>query len=128
MTDSRTVLIPGLPIAYPRTTVSASTGQRITPARYRHWLHAAALRIAAGAHPTVDVALAADVVVCSDGIAVTLRPSDVRRPRGIRGDLDNYVKSVLDAAQSFPRPWIVNDRQIVEIHATFDPDRRISSV
>lgn len=114
------VVIPGMPIAYPRTTVSNTTGRRMTPTRYRHWLNAAGVWIAAAGVDTIDGPTAADVVVYADRIELELRPTgEAGRPKGIRGDLDNYAKAVLDACQHGPRPWILDDRQIVALTARF---------
>lgn len=49
--------------------------------------------------PVFDGPIEMDIEVHSNGLWVALRPSELRRPKGIRGDVDNYGKAVGDALQ-----------------------------
>ncbi len=119
--------LPGRPIAYPRTSISPQ-GRRVTPARYRQWLHAAAWEIRNSATPR-DIAgpVAAEIIVGPDAVTVEISELDDlwKRPKGVRGDIDNYAKAALDASQfpigGFPG-WILNDRQVLILRARFSPD------
>lgn len=62
----------------------------------------------------------ATVVVSASRLTIDLRPAaGAGRPK-VRGDLDNYVKAALDAAQD--AGWIYDDRQVVQVAAWFTSD------
>lgn len=97
------------PIAFARTgleLVDEDTGKRrrLNPARYRNWKDAAALlaiqhRARAGGRP-LEGPLGIDIVVGPDGIAYEVfELGATSRPGRLQGDLDNYVKALLDALQ-----------------------------
>lgn len=61
-------------------------------------------------HTPVEVTIMFD----REGIAVTVTPVDVEQLSKLRGDLDNYLKTVLDALNGIA--WD-DDRQVVKITA-----------
>jgi Holliday junction resolvase RusA-like endonuclease len=62
------------------------------------------------------------VVVGPESFVVWIRSADEPRPRGLKGDLDNYVKAILDAANQV---LFADDVQVVTVAARFiDEDRR----
>lgn len=114
-------VLTGAPRAFARTATDQG-GRRRTPAGYRDWKDAAAGKInltRGGRSHTGEVI--AEISVHSDGMVVTFTDSNPSksRPRGVTGDLDNYIKAALDAAQQ--GNVIGDDRQISKIEARFVP-------
>jgi Holliday junction resolvase RusA-like endonuclease len=59
------------------------------------------------------------MIFAGDEVQVSVRPvvgQDSNRPKGVRADIDNLVKFVLDALEGYA---YFNDRQVVDIDATF---------
>ena len=125
-----TVAITGKPVPFARPGVGKG-GKRYTPRRYNDWKTMAVqfMRIV-NTVPHLTEPVSAVVGVYSDRLMVTISPigsvgalnlieggAMFSRPKGVRGDLDNYVKAVLDAAQD--AQWIEDDRQVVAITAFF---------
>lgn len=123
------ITLSGRPIAYPRTRRSATTGVPILTPQYRQWLRTAGYEIRSAINRgdlegLGDAPVSIELIVDSDEILVSIRPlADTLqyRPKHLRGDLDNYAKSVLDAAQLPLAGWINNDRQVVRLLARFSP-------
>ena len=77
--------------------------------------------------PQLTDEVVAEVIVRPGSISIDLTPAVPSRPKGIRGDLDNYVKAALDACQAAnlagggrsANSWILDDRQVVAIEARF---------
>lgn len=109
--------IPGRPVPFTRPG-EARDGHRYTPAEYEAWLDSAAWRFKAATRTReFDGPVVLEVTVRGDGIDVTVSEHDGRRPKGITGDLDNYVKAVGDALQ---RSGVIgNDRQVLGLLAGF---------
>jgi Holliday junction resolvase RusA-like endonuclease len=99
--------IPGKPVAFARTgfEVITDTGKRrrINPARYTQWKTAAGYyalqhRARWRLGGPLEGPLGIDIIVAPDGVAYEVfELATNERPKGIRGDLDNYVKATLDA-------------------------------
>lgn len=123
-----TVTIPGKPVTYGRTaTVVDDRGRRrrILPLGYRQWREKARDAINIGRRGRhLDGQFLLEVEIAADEVRATFTPAPPVRTRGIgvTGDLDNYVKAVLDAAQD--SGLIANDRQAVAITARFTPGAR----
>lgn len=120
------IILPGQPITFARTatTVDGATGQlrQTNPARYRQWKHKASDIVALTRRGvTYDEPVTVDLEVYADGIIATFAGTiPPARPKGLRGDLDNYVKAVLDAAQT---GHLLDDDKIVHaIKARFVND------
>ena len=127
MTD---VVWLGKPVPWKRTLGSGN--RRYTHPTYRAWKDDfgwAAKQAHEGepwGHPT-----SVWIRVTSDGIRARFTPLGTRvkydpmlitvRPKGLRGDLDNYVKAILDSVQGIV---IEDDRLIVAIWAAFVPTIR----
>lgn len=109
-------VILGKPVPFTRPG-QTSAGKRFTPERYRLWKDAAAWQMK-GQH-LGDKPVRVLIHVYSNRIEYDFAVTEPTRPRGIRGDLDNYVKAVLDAAQD--SGVIADDRQVVSIEAIFHP-------
>lgn len=104
--------IPGKPVPWQRTR-----GGRSTEPRYGAWKTAAAWEMRSQwSGPPLNESVGITLSVTDSGIEVLLYESHLERPKGVRGDLDNYVKGVLDAAQGVV---IEDDRQIREVGARF---------
>lgn len=120
------VILTGKPVTFQRPGQSPS-GRRYTPTKYRVWKEAFAWEaLASHDGPPHDDAIIVGVEVAPNGIRATFAPVGRRftmdmayrttRPKGLRGDLDNYLKAVLDAAQGVV---FHDDRQVVSVHACF---------
>lgn len=64
-------------------------------------------------HEPIDEPICVKVDLATDSIVVSVYKRD-HKPKGMRGDLDNYVKAILDALNG--AAW-VDDRQIVALTA-----------
>jgi len=120
-------LIPGKPFAWPRP--NSRGRQRFNPQRYAAWQQTAAEALAAQARwRTFPGEVAVNIFVYEDGVVVSAAglPTERRqqRPKGIRGDLDNYAKAVIDAMQV--AGVMANDRQMVTLEASFIPRRKFT--
>lgn len=102
-----------MPASRPRV----STHGTYYPARYADWLGSCALlaRLARGSQPTLEGAVRVDVRFEPEQIVVDVGGSTGSRGK-VRGDLDNHLKSVLDALTR-AGVW-QDDRQIVTITAS----------
>ena len=125
MTDRRAwFALPGRPVPYSRTTTATGPGgahRRILPARYRDWrTKAAGVFNLTRRGRTFDEPVAVDVVVYPDRVLVRFTPAGDLTRNTLRGDLDNYAKAVLDAAQS--GNILTNDRHVVALTARFAED------
>lgn len=106
--------IPGKPVPWQRTR----NGRR-TDERYGAWKDLAAGVMLQARMPDgkLEGPVAARATVKPGGIAVVFYNVDyLERPRGLRGDLDNYVKGVLDAANGV---MYGDDAQVSLIAAEF---------
>ena len=120
------VHLPGKPIPYPRSGTGPG-GRRYTPGPFADWMQLAAKAIAEtdGIELGIEGPVAVSITVTPAGYDVDLRPSTIERPKGLRGDIDNYEKAVLDALQwrddhpLAPPGWILDDRQVVALGAWF---------
>ena len=108
-------VILGKPVPFARPGQTA-TGKRYTPARYREWKTAAAWQMKGERH--YDRPVRIRIVVRNNRIEYEFAETEQTRPKGLRGDLDNYTKAVLDAAQD--AGVIEDDRQVVSIEVMFD--------
>ena len=127
MTD---VLWFGKPVPWKRTLGSGR--RRCLHPAYREWKDdfGWAAKVAHDGAPW-DTPTAAWIRVGADSVNARFIPSGVgfppgtglvvSRPKGLRGDLDNYVKAVLDSVQGIV---IEDDRLIVAIWAAFVPTIR----
>jgi Holliday junction resolvase RusA-like endonuclease len=116
--------IKGRPVPFARPGRRAD-GRRYTPKAYAGWKRLAASTMSLGlARRQIEKVetgpVKATIVVRSEGVTIELEPSARIRPKYVRGDLDNYLKAALDAAQD--AGWISDDRQVVEIAVVFDPN------
>lgn len=120
--ESVTLWLPGMPVAWSR--VATRGFQRYTPEPYRGWLLAAGGLVAAEQRrhhrrPLEDP-VAVALRVFPNGIGVVITPArESARPKGIRGDLDNYGKAVADALEG--GGVLRNDRQIEASTLAFYP-------
>ncbi len=122
MTD---VLWLGKPVPWKRTLGSGN--RRYTDPKYRAWKDDFGwCAKAAHAGPPWDTPTVVRIEIAPDGVRALFRPlcdeskfGAVRiaeRPKGVRGDLDNYVKAVNDSVQGIV---VGDDRLIVCIVAAF---------
>lgn len=114
------------PVAWART----AGRNRHTPPRYRQFKEDFGweARLAHDGDPW-DGDVLAGIAFAPDGIWATFATIEDRgdgetfnlplyrgRPKGLRGDIDNYVKAVLDSSQGIV---FVDDRQVVGLVAVF---------
>ena len=64
-------------------------------------------------HDPIAEPISVDVEVATDKITIAVSTEE-HKPKGMRGDLDNYIKAILDALNG--AAW-VDDRQIVALTA-----------
>ena len=115
------IWIPGKPIPFTRTGQNPQTGHRYQHPEYREWKESAGWHMKADrpGPPTAPGAIALEVKVQHDGISLwvdRIAPSHRPYKQGIRGDLDNYVKAVLDAGNGV---LFEDDRQVVRLNSSF---------
>lgn len=110
-TQARTsrIWLPGRPVPWQRTRQG-----RVLEPRYRAWKEEAQWGMAASRPFAGPVSM--EVTVTADGIEVVTQETTRSRVKYVRGDLDNYIKAVADAAQGF---LFENDRQVTEVEARF---------
>lgn len=119
----RAITLPMVPKVYPRSGGSGS--RRYTPTDFREWLELARRHIAESGVPLgIDGPVGVAVGFKADEIVLSVYPVSSNRPTSLRGDLDNYVKAVLDAAQFHEEPdpvppLIVNDSQVDRLTTWF---------
>lgn len=107
MTTPVRIVIPGRPVPFQRAR--SQGGQRYNDPRYADWKDRAGWLMKA-ARVRFDGPVAVTVEVTAGGLGVAFSEADRVRPKGVRGDLDNYLKAVLDAAN---RIVYEDDRQVV---------------
>lgn len=95
MTDRVELWVPGRPVPAARPRVV--NGHAYTPQRYRDWKSGAAFRLRTGTTARFDGPVSVQVRVGADGVEVAVESVPPSRPKGVRGDVDNYVKAALDA-------------------------------
>lgn len=117
MTDRAVLWVPGRPVPAARPRFSSRSGTTYTPAPYSEWKSEAAWRMRTGTPGTFDGPVAVGVSVGVDGVTVTVEGAPLLRPKGLRGDLDNYVKAALDALQD--SGVIGNDVAVQSVSASF---------
>lgn len=125
-TEARTeaLWLPGRPVPFARTDRNPATGRRYNRAEYQVWLNAAAWEVKRQRGDTFTGPVAVSVTVFPNGIGVGITDALPARPKGIQGDLDNYLKAVADALGSRRGRGggaILDDRQIAGLRATFHP-------
>jgi Holliday junction resolvase RusA-like endonuclease len=64
--------------------------------------------------PKYEGDVAIHIAVTKEGTAVTITPVDHEKKTSLRGDLDNYVKTVMDGLNGVA--W-VDDKQVIDIQA-----------
>lgn len=115
MTDRVELWVPGRPVPAARPRVA--NGHAYTPQRYRVWKSGAAGQIRSQTDAKFDGPVAVTVTVGAVGVAVGVEEVTLSRPKGVRGDVDNYVKAVLDAVVD--SGVIGNDRAVQTVYGTF---------
>lgn len=122
MTD---VLWLGKPVPWKRTLGSGK--RRYTDPVYRAWKEQFGWA-AKSAHdgPVWDWPTIVGIQIAPDGVRALFVPLGVdvkfdsvpivERPKGLRGDIDNYLKAINDSVQGIV---IVDDRLIVAVRAAF---------
>jgi len=114
------IWIPGAPVAYPRARSSRS-GARFYVEPYASWRETAAWEVAAQREGTLEGPVWVSVKVQSDGLLIKTGSAVAHiRPKGVRGDLDNYLKAALDSLQAGGQ--IGDDRQVVHLLGQFKGD------
>lgn len=114
--------IPGRPVPYDRanTIRDRRTGKtrRVHSARYGGWRQMAAQAVALQRRGrTWAEPVKATIIVGPAGVDLAISPVIGSDRGGLKGDLDNYVKAVLDAAQE--GGLILDDRWVVAIEVYF---------
>jgi len=109
--------IPGKPIPFQRTGYNRATGRFYQHPGYKEWKEQAGWILKR--HRLTHNAVSLDIEVQPDGMAVwvtDLEEPHLLRKTGMRGDLDNYGKALLDAANGL---LYEDDRQVVELTQQF---------
>jgi Holliday junction resolvase RusA-like endonuclease len=119
MVPSMRLVIPIRPMAYKR--VRSGGGNRIyNPPEYRDWKNNVRMlaRYARTSGKTTDLPVSVDITLFSDRIEaeiIEVTDRDFAR-QGMRGDIDNYAKAVLDALEGV---GFLNDRQVRHLTVRF---------
>lgn len=124
---SRTLWLPGRPVPAARPRFDSRTGRAYTSRRYEEWKERAVLEVRSSSPgPAHSGPVETLVDVTAEGIAVRVVPLRRRfRPKGLRGDLDNYLKAALDALVE--ADVLEDDRHVESIDARFFGDREENS-
>ena len=118
------VVIPLKPMAYRRQRVTKA-GQVYPDRDYQRWKQEFAMlwRFNTRRKPPTVSPVSLTITILSDSVEVSVNDVADRglRPRGIRGDIDNYAKAVMDALNGIVYD---DDRRVVELVVRFgeDPD------
>ncbi len=117
--------MPGRPVPYDRavSAINRRTGRpmRVHSQRYRDWRTVAAQAARYAARTTWADPVGVWVGVEADRVEVVITPHTATRPKGVRGDIDNYAKSVLDALQQ--GGVLADDRLVETLTVTFATGR-----
>jgi Holliday junction resolvase RusA-like endonuclease len=107
-----------VPKARPR--LDPKRGRGYTEPRYRDWLDTAIQQVAMQCTRSSEHTgpLRVDTVIGKDGTTVILTESELQRPTGVQGDIDNISGSLLDALQQGGA--IANDKLVVALSAQFE--------
>lgn len=90
-------------------------GRTYHDADYERWLDAAAWHMTR--LPKHSGPVEVSIVVHADRFSFEVTPCERSRPTGVRGDIDNFAKAVLDAAE---RAGVFgNDRQVQALTIRF---------
>lgn len=106
--------IPGAPVPFARTRGRGAA--RFTPERYRVWKESVGWHLRRAKVRPLEGPVAVSMIVSPEGVTVAFEPVATGRPKGLRGDLDNYAKGILDAAQGIA---YADDRQVVAVSVAF---------
>jgi len=118
--------VEGVPVPKPRMTQRDKWAQRPQVVRYRTFENAvlaAAIeaKMAKGRHLGYTMSGYVEVFVrfAKEKTVIEVRPAADCLNKPLRGDLDNYVKSILEGLQG-EYGLIEDDRQVVRLAAEFD--------
>jgi crossover junction endodeoxyribonuclease RusA len=64
--------------------------------------------------PTFESPVSVDIILYKDKIKITVTEQEPKKKSPLRGDIDNYVKAILDGLNGSA---FVDDRQVVSIKA-----------
>ena len=126
--QSLTATITGKPKTWPRTQAQVTkpdgTRIRVNPQAYRTWKTETADKLAAMAgYRTFSGEVAVRIDLGSNDTRVEVVELDGddqrRKPTGLRGDIDNYAKAVLDALQA--SGVVTDDRVVAQLEVRFRP-------
>ncbi len=125
MPDVTRLWLPGRPVPYDRavSAINRRTGRpmRVHSQRYRDWRALAAQAARCAARTTWTDPVSVWIGVEPERVEVHIGPHLATRPKGIRGDIDNYAKAVLDALQS--GAVLADDRLVETLTVTFATGR-----
>lgn len=107
--------VPGRPVPWQR--VRTNQGRFFTPQETRDWEESVALICRATRQRLGETPCRIDIELLEDRAVIVLTPLPDTEKRKLRGDIDNYAKSILDGLQK--GEMIKNDKQVVELHLTF---------
>jgi len=115
------LVIPGLVVPKARPRFDPRSKRAYHEARYKDWLAMAGQMIAYTTRAGyTDDDLLLRCAFGAEGVEVEWLPcSPVKRPKGIQGDVDNLIGSVMDAIQASGR--ISDDKQFVRIEGWIVP-------
>ena len=111
--SEHTIWLPGKPVPWTRT---AGGPRRYQSPKYAAWLDEMRWLMTSQSPQQQTGPQRVEMEVTPDGIVVRLSHSEQKRPKGMRGDLDNHVKAVLDVLAP---QWYEDDRQVTELEARF---------
>lgn len=107
--------IPGRPVPWQR--VRTNQGRFFTPEETREYEQAVAWVARASKHKIGKSAVDVSIELHEDKAIVVITPLPDAKPRRLRGDVDNYAKSILDGLTK-GEMW-EDDRQVRQLHLIF---------
>lgn len=107
--------IPGRPVPWQR--VRTNQGRFFTPQETRDWEDSVAWICRAQRERLGNTPCRIELELYEDRAVVTLIPVPDAKKRKLKGDIDNYAKSILDGLQK--GEVIENDKQVIELDISF---------
>ena len=106
------IVLEGSPMPKVRPRFDSRSKRAYNPKEYTEWKEDVALQAKAQHMPHFNGPVSIEVALRADTTLVVVQSIDTERPKHVRGDVDNYVGSYMDALQGIAYE---NDRQVHDL-------------